>query len=105
MTAVQRIVREPAALNGAVTAALGLLVAFGVPMSDEQVGAAVTTLGALMILVRLLVVPAVDVVAVQKPGDTEAKAGPAAGFENGTTVDVSLSPATRLKTEDDPPGT
>ena len=49
---------EPALLSGLVQAILGLLLAFGVSLSDEQVGSIMAaTAVVLAILVRMVVTP------------------------------------------------
>lgn len=92
MSPLQRIVREPNALVGAVTALLGVLVLFGIDLSKEQVGGIVLALGAVVVLLRQLVVPASEVLAQVKPGDATPTAGPAANVATGTDVEVTVVP-------------
>lgn len=58
-TITQRIRREPALVSGLVTAVLALVVAFGVDLSQEQTGAILAVVAAVMALVtRAQVTPA-----------------------------------------------
>jgi len=50
-TITQRIRREPALVSGLVTAVLALVVAFGVDLSQEQTGAILAVVAAVMALV------------------------------------------------------
>lgn len=75
--AVTRVAREPNAVLGLVTAGVNLAVIFGWDLTALQIAAVNTVFGALMVLVRQLVVPAAEVVAQQKPDDV-TRAGKAA---------------------------
>lgn len=56
---LSRIRREPALVAGIVQALLALLLAFGVPLTDEQVGAVLALSAAVLaLLVRARVHPA-----------------------------------------------
>lgn len=55
---VERVKNEPALLSGAIQAVLGLLLAFGVDLSNEQTGAImVVTAAILAFITRAAVVP------------------------------------------------
>lgn len=88
---IRRLSREPAALLGVVTATTGLLILFGVPLTQEQAGGILTFVGALMYLVRFIVTPANEVVAQEKPTG-EIVAGPAADVAHGAPVAVLPAP-------------
>jgi hypothetical protein len=88
MTIWQRITREPAAILGLVSAAIGLAVLFGVDLSTDQTAGILTFAGALMVLVRLVTTPSAEVAAQILPGETLAVAGPAAAVANGQPVAV-----------------
>ena len=51
MSILEHIKAEPALVAGAVQAVLALIVAFGVPLSDEQVGAILAVSAAVLALV------------------------------------------------------
>ena len=87
MTILTRIYREPAALLGAVTAALGILILLEV-LAPELAGAIVTLVGALVALLRYVVTPAAEVVVQRKAGDRAATAGAASPLPTGTEVVV-----------------
>lgn len=59
MNAITRLIRrEPAALTGAISAVIGVLLVFGViTWTDQQLGVVMVATGALMVLVRNLVTP------------------------------------------------
>lgn len=88
MTVWQRIAREPVLITGLVTAFFGLLVAFGVGLTDVQIGAVVTFIGVVMSLLRTLVTPSAEVVAAQRPDQAVPQAGPNADVDSGTDVVV-----------------
>ena len=46
---LDRIRNEPAVIAGLVQAVLGLVLAFGVPVTDEQVGVAVQTVWPMLV--------------------------------------------------------
>lgn len=87
-TVLRKISREPVLITGIVTAAFGVLVVFGVELTQDQIGAVVTFVGAGMALLRFLVTPTSEVVATRLDGDASPKAGPAADVETGTSVEV-----------------
>jgi ABC-type xylose transport system permease subunit len=59
---------EPALIGGLVTAILGLLLAFGVDLSNEQVGSIMAVTGVIIaILVRLFVTPTNKLPEVEPP--------------------------------------
>lgn len=93
MNIIQRISREPVLLIGALTALFGVLLAFGLNLTEEQIGAIVIFVGAVMALIRFLVTPSSEVIAQRKAGETGAVAGKAnqAGAEPGQPVAVSLT--------------
>lgn len=91
MKVLRRITREPAAVLGVVTAATGLLILFGVPITDMQAGGILTFAGALMVLVRQLVTPTREVVAQEKPNGLIV-AGPASDVVEGAPVAVAPDP-------------
>lgn len=66
MTILERIYREPAALLGFVTAALGILLLLSV-LSPELAGGIVTLVGALVALLRYVVTPSAEVIAQHRP--------------------------------------
>ena len=58
MSILDRIRNEPALVAGVLQALLALLLAFGVPLSDEQVGAIVALSAAVLaVVVRQRVTP------------------------------------------------
>ena len=58
MSIIERLRTEPALVAGVVQALLALLLAFGVPLSDEQVGAIIAVSAAVLaIVVRQRVTP------------------------------------------------
>lgn len=87
-----RILREPALLLGLATAFFGLLTLFDVPLSSEQVGGITVFIGALVALLRFVLVPSSEVVAQQKPGEPVQAASYDFGLVKGETVQVN--PAT-----------
>ena len=61
MSIIERLRTEPALVAGVVQALLALLLAFGVPLSDEQVGAIIAVSAAILaIVVRQQVSPTYD---------------------------------------------
>lgn len=55
---IEKLRNEPVLVTGFVTAVLGLLVAFGLELSDEQIGAILAVVGAaLAIVARQKVTP------------------------------------------------
>lgn len=88
---VKRITREPAAVLGVLIAGLGLLVLFGVPLSNEQTGGIVGFAGALVVLLRWLVTPSAEVAAQELPSG-EVVAGPASAVVDGLPVNVTPAP-------------
>ena len=92
--ALRRVItREPALLVGLVSAAIGLALVFGLSLTDEQVGAIMLFLGAVIALLRYVLTPSADVVVQQTP---EGKvAGPASDVVTGQPVAVSVSPISR----------
>jgi hypothetical protein len=90
MTLLQRILRNKPVLLGLVTATTGLLILFHVPITIEQAGGIFVFVGALIGLLQVVVTPAEEVVAQQRPGDAEPVAGPAAAVTTGAPVSVHL---------------
>jgi len=88
MTILQRIAREPNALVGVISATIGLAVLFGFALTVEQVAGVMVFVGAIMVLLRQLVVPAAEVVAQMIPGRPGIRAGAAARAKTGTHVKV-----------------
>ena len=84
MTLINKLVREPALIVGVLTAVFGLLTAFGIDLSKEQIGAVITVAGAVMALLRFVLTPSSEV-AVQVKGG-EVVAGPAAVEPTGMDV-------------------
>lgn len=93
------VTREPALLVGLVSAAIGLALVFGLPLTDEQVGAIMLFLGAVIALLRFILTPTADVVVQQTPDGKVA--GPASDVATGQPVAVSVSPISRAAP---PPG-
>lgn len=89
MSLVQRVVREPNLILGVVVAFFGVLVAFGVDLTENQTAALLLFLGAVIALVRFLTTPASEVVAQQKPGESVPTAGPAADQPDGVPVVIA----------------
>lgn len=85
--------REPSLISGAVAAVIALVVAFGVDLSADKVGAIMAVVAAVLaLLVRSSVTPNVSVAATADPaGSTGAVAGPAADQPDGTPVSVVTS--------------
>jgi len=90
MTLVQRLVREPVAIIGVLTALFGVLTVFDVGLTEEQTGALIVLAGAIMAVLRFITTPAAEVVAQLKPGAVRAIAGPASAIKTGAPVDVEL---------------
>src|SRR5262245_44773802 len=55
MNIVQRLIREPVAITGLATAIIGVLVAFGVSLSETQVGAIMILIGAILVVLRFAI--------------------------------------------------
>lgn len=83
---IAKISRESVAITGLVTAAIGLLIAFGVHLTDVQVGAIVAFLGAVMLVLSRFTTPASEVAVQVVHG--EVIAGPAAIEPTGAPVDT-----------------
>lgn len=91
MNIIQRLVREPVLIIGLLTALFGVLVVFGVSLTEGQIGAIVVLAGAIMAVLRFVTTPASEVV-VQKKPDEVATAGKAAdNVPNGAPVAVTLA--------------
>lgn len=90
---VRRIADNPAALFGLVTALLGVLVLFHVPLSKEQIGGIVVGLGAVVTFIQKYVISKRKVItAVTNSG--RIVAGQAAALHaEGDTVVVTADPA------------
>lgn len=95
MTLIQRLVREPVLIIGVLVALFGVLVVFGVSLSEGQIGAIVTFAGAVMALLRFVTTPSNEVVAQKKPAAALPVAGKAAALPTGTPVSLSMSPVQR----------
>ena len=75
---VERIKREPALVVGFVSALIALLLAFGIPLNNEQVGGIMAVVVAVLAFVtRAQVTPNVSVAAKETP-QGEVVTGPAA---------------------------
>ena len=99
---LDRLVREKALILGVIVAAFGLLVAFGVDLTEAQIGAAVTFVGAVVALLRFAVTPSREVLAQVKPSG-EVVAGQASAVETGASIPVSLDePAVTVPLPVDP---
>lgn len=94
MKFIQRVTRESVLITGLVTAVFGMLVAFDVDLSNEQIGSTTTVIGIVIMLLRSLTTPSSEVVATQKPDQNVPQAGPKSDVANGT--DVLVLPADRL---------
>jgi len=71
--------REPVLLMGVIQTALGLLIAFGLHLSVEQIGALLaTTAAVLSFLTRRLVEPTATTATIPAPQPAEVHAMPAA---------------------------
>lgn len=84
-TLIAKLAREPALLIGFVAAVFGVLVAFGVDLTEKQTGAIILAIGAAMALVRYLTTPKAEV-AVQVKPNGDVVAGPAAVEPTGSNV-------------------
>lgn len=84
------IKREPALVSGLIAAVIALVAAFGLDLTNEQVGAIMAVVAAVLALVtRQSVTPNVSVAAaVANPPAGQPVAGPAAAAAEGTPVDV-----------------
>jgi hypothetical protein len=91
MSIVQKITRESVLITGLVASVFGMLVAFDVPLNNEQSGSIMAFIGVVMMLLRALVTPSSEVVAAQKPGQDIPQAGPKSPVPDGT--DVVVMPA------------
>lgn len=89
---LRKLTAEPALLLGVVTLGLGLLVLFGVDLTNEQTGSIVAFLGALMALVRYLVTPNRKVVARVSESRHAVVAGDAAAIPTGTPLTTYAAP-------------
>ena len=89
MTVVQRLTREPNLILGVLVALFGVLLAFGVDLTETQTSAVLLLIGAVIALVRFLTTPASEVVAQQKPNEDVPVAGPAADVPSGLPVVIS----------------
>lgn len=91
MSILNKLLSVPNLVIGLATSGLGLLVLFGVHLSQMQVGGLLAFLGAAIALVTALVVPTGQVIATQKPGE-KVKATKTAelvwGLQAGDTVSV-----------------
>lgn len=97
-----------ASITAGVTAILGLLTAFGLPLTDEQTTAilgVVAVIGPLVVgfIARRYVVPTNHVAAREDTGTGRIVAGPAAQQADGTRVAVTR-PTPPTATGDDPTG-
>lgn len=92
---LRRVLREPALLLGVVTAGMGVLLAFGVHLTDLQTGAIVFFLGAVMAFLRFVLTPSSEVLAQRTPDGPVA--GAAAPIATGAPVAVELTPVARVK--------
>lgn len=81
---IAKIARESVAITGLATSVIGLLVAFGVDLTEVQIGAIVAALGALMLVLSRFTTPTSEV-AVQVKGGAVI-AGPAAVEPTGINV-------------------
>lgn len=92
---LRRITREPALILGVLVAAFGVLVAFGIDLSREQIGAVGVFAGAVMALLRFMLTPSSEVIAQQTPDGPVA--GEAAAVTTGSPVAVAVQPVVREK--------
>lgn len=88
---IKRVTREPAALLGLVTATVGLVILFGVDLTEAQTAGILTFVGALVVLLRFLVTPSSEVAAQELPSG-EVVAGPASAVVDGLPVNVTPAP-------------
>lgn len=86
---LRKIASEPAALLGLVTAASGLAILFGVPLSAEQAGGILAFVGALCGLLRFIVTPSAEVAAQRPDPEGPLVAGPASWVKDGDPVVVA----------------
>lgn len=88
--------REPALLMGVCQATVGVLVAFGLPLSTRQIGAVLVGTAALLLLIsRQLVRPVATsptFVVGSSGSGSGSGAGPAAGGPWALTIDEKLAP-------------
>lgn len=87
---LERIRREPALVIGLVSAVIALLLAFGFSLTDEQVGAIMSVVVAVLAVVtRQAVTPNISVAAKEAAARASALvAGPAARVPDGEPVEV-----------------
>ncbi len=90
MNLVKKLSREPNLVLGVVTAALSLLVLFGVDLSTEQMAGIGVFLGALIAVIRFATTPSAEVVLQQKPSG-ELVAGQAADVTTGAPVVATVA--------------
>ncbi|WP_028471728.1 hypothetical protein [Nocardioides alkalitolerans] len=103
---LERVVREPTLVTGVIVTTFGLAVALGLPITPEVTGGVVGVIGAVFALLRLLLVPAGEVVAQQKPGKALPEAGPASPLPTGTpivSIDAEHLTTTYPADPDEPP--
>lgn len=85
---MDKIKREPALVSGFIAAVIALVTAFGMDLTNDQVGAIMAVTAALLaVLTRQQVTPAVEVLA--QCVDGKAVAGEASALSNGTPVTVT----------------
>jgi uncharacterized membrane protein len=89
---VQVVVDNATTFTGLLTAIFGVLAAFGVDLTSEQVGSVTTVFGILVIVLGLFLAVAKRRVVTMTQGDAVV-AGPAAQEKTGTPVPTALSPA------------
>lgn len=90
MNTLKKLMREPNLVLGVVTAALSLLVLFGVDITTDQMAGIGVFLGALVALVRFVVTPSAEVVVQEKPSG-QLVAGEAADEPTGAPVRASVA--------------
>lgn len=83
-----RLTREPVLIIGVLTGLFGVLVAFGVDLSETQIGAVVAFAGAIMALLRFVTTPSREVLAQVTPSG-QVIAGQASAVQTGALVPVS----------------
>ncbi len=83
MNLLNKLLSFPNLVLGVVTPGLGLLVLFGVHLTDAQTGGILTFLGAVIALVTAIVTPSGQVIAQQKDADGPVRATKAAKLRWG----------------------
>lgn len=98
MKVIRFIVDNSTIILGAVTALFGLLAAFGLNWTSEQVGAVMAFLGAVILILAAVVTTAKRTVVTQVDNSGVIRNGPASTEPTGQPSAVDQDPVTGLLT-------